>query len=183
LPLIAVSQVEEACKRVSAKLAAVNARNPSAFHVLPSKREAFAWGTDESGAGYGEDFVFIRDEMVKAGTAMQPITSSVQVSGSTTANYNREWAALRGKWQFLNVHVRARLLSVDPEWMPAASETEFVYRLDERLTSVSSRRHDGKSAASVHERREDRAREPIRMNLRSVSPDPMCSRKHRCWHP
>jgi hypothetical protein len=95
----AVSQVEEACKRVSAKLAAVNARNPNAFHVLPSKREAFAWGTDGSGAGYREDFVFIRGEMVKAGTAIQPITSSVQVSGSTTANYNREWAALRGQWQ------------------------------------------------------------------------------------
>ncbi len=58
------------------------------------------------------------------------------MSGSTTANYNREWASLRGKWQLFNVLVRARLLSVDPEWLPAAAETKFVYRLDERLSPL-----------------------------------------------
>jgi hypothetical protein len=123
---------------ITAKIAAVKDRNPNAFHTISSARQPFDWGVDADGCGYVEDRAFIFAEAQKLTAEVTAMLAGVSAIGGSTDQYNRDWAAVCGRWQFLNTTVRAMRLSAGSEWgMPAGAEADFVYRFSASQSPIN----------------------------------------------
>jgi hypothetical protein len=85
----------------------------------------FDWGTGADGKGYAEDWAAIlretKEVMAVGFNAFNEATAGV-------VQYNSDWAALRGKWDFLRTTVKAARTSAGLDWMPEDAETQFAYR-------------------------------------------------------
>jgi hypothetical protein len=127
------SEIFEAFELIRAKVDAAYQRNPK-----PGCIEAeFEWGDDSEGNGYDEDLRVIYGATQKIANGVKAIVARLGATGSLSDPYNRDWAAVRNKWEFLNTTVRDRRLGVGFDWgMPAAAESEFVYRLDTNQSPI-----------------------------------------------
>jgi hypothetical protein len=68
--------------------------------------------------------------------------AGVSAMGGSTDQYNRDWAAVCGRWQFLNTTVRAMRLSAGSEWgMPTSAEADFVYRFSAAQSPINAAVH------------------------------------------
>jgi hypothetical protein len=94
------SDIFEAFELIRAKVDAANQRN----HI--AVRSEFEWGEDANGNGYEEDLRVIYSATQKVVEGVDPIVASLSATGSLSDPYNRDWAAVRNKWEFLNTTVR-----------------------------------------------------------------------------